>query len=65
MPYVLKESKRLALVCMDLPNPPPELKDAVNDVLRVMKHPLAIPIETITQTFKVTKGRIDVETSRT
>lgn len=65
MPYVLKESRRLALLAMDIPNPSPELKDAVNDMLRLMRHPLAVANVTTTDVYGVENGKVTHETTRT
>lgn len=58
MPYIVKEAKRLTLLCADMPRPSPELKDVVNDMLRLMKHPLAVPIETTTDVYVVKRGKV-------
>jgi len=57
MPYVVKEARRLAEVALDIPNPPPEFRETLNDLLLVMHHPLAVKEIEITDVYHVEKGR--------
>ena len=61
MPYVVKEAKRLAEVALDLPNPPRQLHLALDDLLRVMNHPLAVPAETFEPRLTLAEQLMEIE----
>ena len=58
MPYVVKEARRMAEAALDIPNPPEPFRAALDDLLRVIQHPLAVPIERITETYSVDGGKV-------